>query len=110
MKRKYIKDIKAGEEVLLRGWVYELRSLAKLKFLLLRDASGFVQCVGKNDNVIKKLKEKTIFNITEQSLENLKSEKLPIDIIDKLENIKNHVFTDEDKFLENLKSTIEDEH
>ncbi len=29
MQRKYVKDIKSGENVLLQGWAYELRDLAK---------------------------------------------------------------------------------
>lgn len=45
MERTYIKDLNAGKEVLLKGWVYEIRLLAKLGFILLRDKTGIVQCV-----------------------------------------------------------------
>ncbi len=45
MERTLVKDIKAGKEVLLKGWVYEIRLLAKLGFVLLRDKTGIVQCV-----------------------------------------------------------------
>ena len=38
-------DSQIGAEVLLRGWVFRLRSLAKNTFILLRDCSGTVQCV-----------------------------------------------------------------
>ena len=31
---------------MLRGWVYRLRVLAKTTFIVLRDSSGEVQCVG----------------------------------------------------------------
>ena len=34
-----------GETVSLMGWVYNTRSSGKVKFLLLRDGSGFCQCV-----------------------------------------------------------------
>ena len=34
-----------GEEVALRGWLYNLRSSGKLLFLQLRDGTGIVQCV-----------------------------------------------------------------
>jgi nondiscriminating aspartyl-tRNA synthetase len=34
-----------GQDVLLRGWVYRLRTLARSAFVLLRDCSGEVQCV-----------------------------------------------------------------
>ncbi len=34
-----------GEEVTLRGWLYNRRSSGKLHFLLLRDGTGTIQCV-----------------------------------------------------------------
>ncbi len=37
------------KEVLLRGWVYRLRVLAKTTFLILRDCSGEVQCVAPSE-------------------------------------------------------------
>jgi len=37
-----------GRDVLLRGFVYTRRDLGGVKFLLLRDRSGVVQCVGTN--------------------------------------------------------------
>lgn len=56
MERSYVRDLRAGENVLVKGWVYELRNLAKLKFVILRDFTGLVQCVVLADN--KKLFEK----------------------------------------------------
>ena len=47
MKRSYISELKQGQGVLLKGWVFEIRELGKMRFLLLRDASGIVQCVLK---------------------------------------------------------------
>lgn len=47
-----IQDIKehAGQEVTLEGWIYNKRSSGKIKFLIIRDGSGFIQCVmGKKD-------------------------------------------------------------
>ena len=38
-----------GETVVLRGWVFRLRVLASTTFVILRDASGEVQCVGASD-------------------------------------------------------------
>ena len=45
METSYVKELKVGKVVLLKGWVYEVRVLAKLGFVLLRDKTGIVQCV-----------------------------------------------------------------
>src|SRR3989344_4128962 len=50
MERTYISELKSEEEALLKGWVYEIRELAKMKFILLRDVSGTVQCVLKKES------------------------------------------------------------
>jgi asparaginyl-tRNA synthetase len=34
-----------GQEVLLRGWVYNIRSSGKILFIQLRDGTGIIQCV-----------------------------------------------------------------
>jgi len=46
-KRFFIKDAgeHEGQSVTVRGWVYNLRSSGKIKFLLLRDGSGLMQGV-----------------------------------------------------------------
>ena len=39
-----------GQDITIQGWVYNRTDKGKLVFLLLRDGSGFVQCVAfKND-------------------------------------------------------------
>ncbi len=45
--RYYIDDLKkfVGQTVELKGWVYNLRSSGKIRFLLLRDGTGLCQCV-----------------------------------------------------------------
>ncbi len=48
----YIEEIgeHVGEEVRLRGWVYNTRSAGKIGFLIFRDGTGLLQCVFvKND-------------------------------------------------------------
>ena len=42
-----IEDIShhAGQEVRLQGWIYSRTSKGRLQFILLRDGSGFAQCV-----------------------------------------------------------------
>ncbi len=47
MARSYVEDLhqQIGKEVLLQGWLYNKRSSGKVRFLLLRDGTGVVQCV-----------------------------------------------------------------
>ncbi|MDM7924250.1 MAG: asparagine--tRNA ligase [Pyrinomonadaceae bacterium] len=61
MKQIYIEQLKAhiGEEVTLKGWLYNSRSSGKLVFLQLRDGTGIVQCVvfkGNNEEVFETAK------------------------------------------------------
>ena len=43
----YIRELSehVGETVLLKGWVYQKRSSGKIRFLVLRDGTGYLQCV-----------------------------------------------------------------
>ncbi|MDT7807853.1 MAG: asparaginyl-tRNA synthetase [Acidobacteriota bacterium] len=47
MQQVYINQLSrhAGEEVSVRGWLYNMRSSGKLMFPQLRDGTGLVQCV-----------------------------------------------------------------
>ena len=61
MKQTYIEEIKhrIGQEVTLKGWLYNLRSSGKLVFLQVRDGTGVVQCVvfkGNDEEVFEKAK------------------------------------------------------
>ena len=52
LQKATIRDIAKydGEEVEIRGWVYNKRSSGKIHFLLIRDGTGIIQGVaGKND-------------------------------------------------------------
>ncbi len=40
-----------GQEVVLAGWVWEVRDLGRIKFIVLRDREGFVQITVKKDAV-----------------------------------------------------------
>ncbi len=63
MERALAKEIlatKAGEQVLLRGWIHELRDLAKVKFLQLRDVSGIIQCAIKSEALFNEFKKLTL--------------------------------------------------
>ncbi len=43
----YVRELgeHVGESVLLKGWVYQKRSSGKIRFLVLRDGTGILQCV-----------------------------------------------------------------
>jgi asparaginyl-tRNA synthetase len=61
MNQTYINQLKdhIGEDVTLKGWLYNTRSSGKLVFLQLRDGTGIVQCVvfkGNNEEVFDKAK------------------------------------------------------
>ena len=61
MKQTYVDQLKdhIGEEVTLKGWLYNSRSSGKLVFLQFRDGTGIVQCVvfkGNDEAVFEKTK------------------------------------------------------
>jgi len=49
----FIKDlaVKVGQEVTIKGWLYNQRSSGKIAFLEIRDGSGWVQAVASQDEV-----------------------------------------------------------
>ncbi len=53
MQKITIKDLEkyVGQEITLQGWLYNKRSSGKVKFLVLRDGSGYLQCVYFKGNV-----------------------------------------------------------
>ncbi|MEI8364756.1 MAG: aspartate--tRNA(Asn) ligase [archaeon] len=59
---------KIGQEVLLKGWVHEVRAQSKIIFLLLRDNSGIIQLVLTADNQMFKSME----TITKESVISVK--------------------------------------
>jgi nondiscriminating aspartyl-tRNA synthetase len=57
-ERKYIHsltDKDDGKEVTVAGWVYDLRDLGKVRFVVLRDASGEIQITSLKDKADKKV-------------------------------------------------------
>ena len=61
MSQTYTNQLKdqIGQEVTLKGWLYNTRSSGKLVFLQLRDGTGIVQCVvfkGNDESVFEKAK------------------------------------------------------
>ncbi|MHA1551642.1 MAG: OB-fold nucleic acid binding domain-containing protein, partial [Candidatus Heimdallarchaeaceae archaeon] len=45
---KHITDIETSDkDVKVRGWVYRIRKMKDKVFVVLRDATGILQCIGK---------------------------------------------------------------
>lgn len=72
-QKVYIKDLAeyVGKEVTLRGWLHNKRSSGKVKFLILRDGSGLLQCIVFKGNVSEevfdtadKLTQESSFEVT----------------------------------------------
>ena len=59
MKQTYIEEISrhAGEEVTIKGWLYNIRSSGKLMFPQIRDGSGVIQGVVFKKNVAEQVWE-----------------------------------------------------
>jgi len=53
----YVEDIGKfkGQEVEIKGWVYNTRSSGKVRFLLIRDGTGIIQSVVSSDEVTPEL-------------------------------------------------------
>jgi aspartyl-tRNA synthetase len=100
MERTYIKDIKKGT-IFIEGWIHEIRDLAKIKFILLRDISGIVQCIIKDEKLMKKFSGLSIESVLsiqgeakpaqvkspEVSLKNVEIEVKDFEIISKAEKL-----------------------
>ena len=101
MKRKLISELKnyMNEKVCIQGWVYKIRRLKSITFIIIRDRAGLVQCVIGNDefsllnvniesvvSIIGNVKEgKNSLNPFEIQVENIEvinkaKEDLPIEI------------------------------
>lgn len=65
-----VEDISqfAGQEVTIRGWVYNRTDKGKLAFLLVRDGSGFVQCVAFKGDLSEALFEQIVHLPQESSV------------------------------------------
>jgi len=62
-----IKNSLEGKKITLRGWAHELRDLAKIKFVLLRDEEGIIQCAiktGKAFDNFGELSQESVIEIT----------------------------------------------
>ncbi len=57
MDQVYIEDISkyVGQEVTVKGWLYNKRSSGKIRFLLIRDGTSFIQAVLSESDVPNKI-------------------------------------------------------
>lgn len=57
MNNVYIEELARhiGNEVTVRGWVYQKRSSGKIKFIVVRDGTGIMQCVVFKGNVSEEM-------------------------------------------------------
>ncbi len=57
MTKHYIENLSkyVGEEVEIKGWLYNKRSSGKIRFVILRDGTGLVQCVIVKNNVTEEV-------------------------------------------------------
>lgn len=66
MKRILVKNIPnfIEKEIKIEGWLYRVRGLKLITFLLIRDRSGLVQCVIENNNIdLSSLKLESVVSI-----------------------------------------------
>ncbi len=72
MKTTWISDVldgkHDGQKVELKGWVKRSRGSNKIRFLVLRDSTGSIQCVAKKDNLTDQCFEDVKSALIESSL------------------------------------------
>lgn len=68
MSQVYIRDLSkhVGEEIELKGWLYNKRSSGKLAFLEVRDGSGIVQAIASKKDISEETWE-NCENVTQES-------------------------------------------
>ncbi|MFZ5967015.1 MAG: aspartate--tRNA(Asn) ligase [Bacillota bacterium] len=75
MERTYVADIQKvdGQEVLLKGWIYKIRSFGKFGFVMLRDKTGVGQLVVDDMELLKSLKQEMAVEVTGKPVPNEKA-------------------------------------
>lgn len=53
MKRLLVSELNEfiNKEVCIKGWIYKIRKLKNITFIIIRDRSGLVQCIAENKEV-----------------------------------------------------------
>lgn len=70
-KHFFIKNIAEYEDqnITIKGWLYNLRSSGKILFIIVRDGTGFIQCVATKNELGEEIFEQTKKITQESSLE-----------------------------------------
>ncbi|MGC9200851.1 MAG: OB-fold nucleic acid binding domain-containing protein, partial [Candidatus Aenigmatarchaeota archaeon] len=94
MEFKEIKEILEGKtgNVKIRGWLHNKRSSGGIVFLIVRDGTGFIQCVARKENVGEKVLEEldhlTLESTLEIEGEAKKDERSPFGYEIEIKNVK----------------------
>ena len=120
MQRTYINGIPKSKEVFLEGWVHDIRELPKAKFLLLRDITGIVQCVLKQDSkgFNEKLSLESVVSIkgkvkpakltsNELSIKNYEIEVSQIELLNKADNLPMQVFEKDKSIMTDISTRLD---
>ena len=120
MQRTYINAVPKSKEVLLEGWVHDIRELPKAKFLLLRDITGIVQCVLKQDSkgFNEKLTLESVISIkgkvkqanltsSELSIRNYEIEVSEMELLNKADNLPMQVFEKDKNIMTDISTRLD---
>jgi len=92
MKRTYVRDIKPsldGKKVKIFGWVHDIRDQSRIKFVLLRDVSGIVQCISfEKDGIFSEISKISKESVIEVVGEVKKSKQAPAGVEVHIEKYK----------------------
>ena len=76
MQRTLIKDLTPNTQVLIKGWVQEVRDLNKIKFVILRDRTKTIQCIARKNttpdtifDLISTISKESVIEITGKTVE-----------------------------------------
>lgn len=61
--RELIKNIEIGKEVKISGWVYRIKRMKSIDFLILRDRTGLVQCVVSDHSFLENVEVESVVEI-----------------------------------------------
>lgn len=94
MKRKLVSELKNSidEKVNIQGWIYKIRRLKLITFIILRDRSGLVQCIVNNNEFdLSKVKVESVVSIigeVKESKNTLNSFEVQVENFEVISNVE----------------------